>query len=131
MKKEPLVFLEHILDSISDIEEFTKRIKTKKGLLKKKMAYEAVIRKIEVIGEAVKNLPLPFRNKYQEVPWKAIAGMRDKLIHNYFDVDLNRVWIAVKEEIPALKKQISKILKFEQERDKKYHTKEQLENINK
>ena len=72
-----------------------------------------MIRKIEVIGEAVKNIPTTFRNKYPNTPWKGIAGMRDKLIHHYFEVDLNRVWIAVTEEIPALKKQIQEILEKE------------------
>src|SRR3989338_876332 len=88
MKKEPLIFVEHILQSIHDIEDFTKNIKTKHDLSQAKMAYEAVMRKIEIIGEAVKNLPASFRNKHDEIPWKSIAGMRDKLIHNYFDVVL-------------------------------------------
>lgn len=113
MKKDPTVFMKHISDSIKEIEEFTKEIHTKGKFLQKKVVYEAVIRKIEVIGEAVKNIPLSFRDKYPEIPWKGIAGMRDKLIHNYFDVDLDRVWIAVKEEIPELKKQIQEILEKE------------------
>lgn len=115
MKKDPLVFIKHILDSIKEIEEFTKTTPTKERFLQKKVVYEAVVRKIEIIGEAVKNIPLTFRDKYKEVPWKGIAGMRDKLIHNYFEVDINRVWVAVKEEIPALKKQIQKILEAEKE----------------
>jgi uncharacterized protein with HEPN domain len=116
MKKDPLIFIRHILDSIADIEEFTKRIERKDQLLKKKVVYEAVIRKIEVIGEAVKNLPSSFKEKYPEIPWRGIAGMRDKLIHHYFNVDLDRVWIAIKHEIPLLKKQIENILKEEEER---------------
>lgn len=113
MKKEPLIFIEHILESINDIEDFTKNITTKEKLSGKKVVYEAVIRKIEVIGEAVKNIPKFFREKHSEIPWKAIAGMRDRLIHHYFDVDLNRVWIAVEKEIPELKKQIQEILEKE------------------
>ena len=58
----------------------------------------------------MKNIPTSFRKKYPEIPWKGIAGMRDKLIHNYFEVNLDRVWVAVKEEIPTLKKQIQNIL---------------------
>jgi len=113
MNKDPLIFIKHILDCVSEIEEFTKNINTKDKFLQKKVVCEAVIRKIEVIGEAVKNIPLTFRNKYPQIPWKGIAGMRDKLIHHYFEIDLNRVWVAVKEEIPALKKQIEEILEKE------------------
>lgn len=110
MKKDPLVFVKHIMDSIEEIENFTKGITGKEKLLQKKVVYEAVIRKIEIIGEAVKNIPLSFKDRYSAVPWKGIAGMRDKLIHNYFEVDLARVWVTVTEEIPSLKKQIQEIL---------------------
>ena len=110
MKKDSLIFIEHIFESIADVEEFTKNIKTKQEFFQTKIAYEAVVRKIEIIGEAVKNLPISFKNKYPYVLWKEIAGMRDKLIHHYFNVDLSRVWIAIKEEIPTLKKQIQEII---------------------
>ncbi len=110
MKKDPLVFVRHILDAIKEIEDFTKGIVSGEKLLQKKIVYEAVIRKIEVIGEAVKNVPPSFKEKYPSVPWKGIAGMRDKLIHNYFDVDSSRVWVAVTKEVPTLKKQIQEIL---------------------
>ena len=72
MKKDPLLFIEHIFNSISDIEEFTRNIKNKQQLSQTKMAYEAVIRKIEIIGEAVKNLPLSFRERHQGIPWKVL-----------------------------------------------------------
>ncbi len=116
MKKDPLIFIMHISDSIREIEQFTKNIYAIENLLREKVVYEAVIRKIEVIGEAVKNIPVSFRERYPSVPWKSIAGMRDKLIHNYFEVDVNRVWIAVKDEIPTLKKQIQEILAIEKKK---------------
>ena len=77
------------------------------------MIQNAVIRSIEVIGEAVKNLPKDFKSKYAEIPWNKITGMRDKIIHHYFGVDLETVWKVVKENIPELKNNIKKILKKE------------------
>jgi uncharacterized protein with HEPN domain len=79
--------------------------------MKNKLIQNAVIRSIEVIGEAVKNLPSGFRNKHPKIPWNKIAGMRDKIIHYYFGVDLETIWKVVNGEIPLLKKQIFKILK--------------------
>jgi len=77
---------------------------------------DAVIRRIEVIGEAVKNIPAELKEKYPDIPWKRIAGMRDILIHGYFSVDLNLTWKVAKDEIADLKK---KILKIKSELDRK------------
>ncbi|WP_456478738.1 HepT-like ribonuclease domain-containing protein [Geoglobus ahangari] len=71
---------------------------------------DAVLRRLEIIGEAVKNVPDDFRAKYPDVPWRQIAGMRDVLIHAYFGVNLRRVWKVVKEDLPGLKLKILKIL---------------------
>ena len=107
-KKDNLVFIKHILESITDIESFIKN-SSKDYFLKNKEKQSAIIRQIEIIGEAVKNLPNSFREKYPKVPWKGIAGMRDKLMHHYFGVDLKAVWKVVKEDLPDLKKEILKI----------------------
>jgi len=109
MKKGENIFLEHILESIKDIENFTKEL-PKDHFLKNKEKQNASIRSIEVIGEAVKNLPAEFKKKHSVIPWAKIAGMRDRLIHHYFGVDLKRVWIVIKGDIPKLKKQIQDIL---------------------
>lgn len=71
----------------------------------------AVIRTIEVIGEAAKNVPDDFKVKYPHIPWRDMAGMRDKLIHAYFGVDVERVWKTITEEIPPLKSLFEKMLK--------------------
>ncbi len=110
--KDPIIFIKHILESIENIESFVKNVEEKE-FLKNKEKQSAVIRQIEVIGEAVKNLSASFRNKYPEVHWIKIAGMRDKLMHHYFGVDLKIVWKSVKEDIPRLKKEIQIILEKE------------------
>ena len=69
---------------------------------------DATIRRLEIIGEAVKNIPNSFRNKYPEVPWRNIAGFRDILIHAYFGINLDRVWNIIKKDLPDLKKNIKK-----------------------
>ena len=108
MTKNPLVFIEHILENITDIESFVKGIK-KEDFLKNKEKQNAVIRSLEIIGEAVKNLPNNLTTKYSKVPWKEITGTRDKIIHHYFMVDLDIVWSIVKEDISKLKREILKI----------------------
>jgi len=72
--------------------------------------YNAVLRCIEVIGEATKNIPNEVRNKYPEIPWRDMGGMRDKVIHSYFTVDISTIWLVVKEEIPKLKPLLLKVL---------------------
>ncbi len=112
MRKDPLIFIKHILESIDKIEAFSKNL-SKKTLSKNELKQYAIIRAIEVIGESVKNLPDSLKNKYPNVPWKEIAGTRDKMIHHYFGVDLNIVWDIISKEIPKLKEDIKDILKKE------------------
>jgi len=108
MKKDPKVFIEHILESIAKIEEYTNRI-TKDEFMGSTQIQDAVLRRIEVIGEAVKNVPDEVKQKHPNIPWRRIAGMRDLLIHEYFGVDLDLTWKVTKEDIAALKREISKI----------------------
>lgn len=110
MSKETLLFIEHILKSIECIEIFTKDI-SEEEFAKNEEKQSAVIRQIEIIGEAAKNIDEEFRDKYSEVPWKDMAAMRDKLMHHYFGIDLKIVWKTIQEDIPMLKKEMGKIKK--------------------
>ena len=108
MKRDINLFIEDILESIKNIEEFTKGIEKEK-FLKDKLRQSAVIRQLETIGEAVKNIPSSFRDKYPNVPWKLIAEFRDVLTPAYFGVILDRVWNVTGRDLLILKKEIEKI----------------------
>ena len=109
MSKDDKVYLNHILDSIAKIEDFTKGINGK-DFKDNELVQAAVIRHIEIIGEAAKHLSKETRNEHPDIPWKDIAGMRDKLIHGYFGVDIDAVWETIQNDIPELKSAIKKIL---------------------
>ncbi len=110
MKKNLKILLFDILDSIEKIEEYIKDI-TEDKFFNNLQTQDAVVRRIEIIGEAVKSLPISFKEKYSDIPWRKIAGTRDVVIHNYSDVDVVLVWEIAKREIPVLKKQIFELLK--------------------
>ena len=107
--------MEHILDAISNVEQFMEDV-TKEEFLKNKEKQYAVLRALEIVGEATKNLSRELKTKNREIQWRDIGGMRDKLIHGYFGVNLNLVWETVKKNLPDLKKQFSKMLKDESTR---------------
>jgi len=91
----------HILDAIAKIREFCKGM-SRAGFAKDERTREAVVRKLEIIGEAAKHLSPEFKNNRKEVPWSRIAGMRDKLIHGYAGVDFDIVWNVIEKELPML-----------------------------
>lgn len=109
MKKNDLIYLNHIINSIERIEEYTGDLE-KNDFLSNQLVQDGTIRQIEIIGEATKNLSKGFREKYPQVPWSDIAGMRDRLIHHYFGVDLHAVWRTIKIDTPDLKENILDIL---------------------
>jgi uncharacterized protein with HEPN domain len=113
MKKDIRVFIQDIIESVELIEDYTKGIDQEEFLNKDDniQMKDAIIRRLEIIGEAVKNIPDDFKEGYPNIPWKQIAGMRDVLIHEYFGVKMERVWKTAKEDLPELKRVISKTLK--------------------
>jgi uncharacterized protein with HEPN domain len=108
MKKDK-VYLRHILDAVSKAEKFIEGV-TKEAFFVNVEKQYAVLRALEIIGEATKNLSRGLKAKYREIPWKDIAGMRGKLIHEYFGVNLELVWETVKTEMPRLKERLLKML---------------------
>ena len=102
-------YLEDILDAVEAIEEFILDIKYEEFLRDRKTSF-AVVRSLEIIGEAAKNIPDSVREKYPDIPWKDMAGMRDKMIHHYFGVDYLVVWKTISEDIPLIKPIIKGIL---------------------
>ncbi len=103
------LYLKDILGAIESIERFIAGMDLGAFQTDDKTA-SAVLRKLEIIGEAVKRIPDEIRQKHPQVPWKEMAGMRDRLIHFYFGVDYHLVWKAITERLPRVKQEIEKIL---------------------
>jgi len=110
MKKEPEIFIGHILESIGEIERHTLKVSLP-DFLKSTLIQDAAMRRLEIIGEAVKKIPAETRAYTKDIPWKQIAGLRDTLIHEYFGVDLRLVWKVIKKDLPDLKKNMLKLLR--------------------
>lgn len=103
------LYIEDIKEAISKIESFTKNM-IFDDFVKDNKTMDAVIRNIEIIGEAAKHIPTDIRLKHVDIPWKEIIGTRSKVLHEYFGVDEKILWKTVQEDLPLLKKQIGHIL---------------------
>ena len=109
MKKRDFAdYINDIIESCQDILVFTKGFSPEK-FIKDKKTMNAVIRSLEVIGEASKKVPEDIKRKYSKIPWKQMAGMRDKLIHEYFGVDKEMVWQVIEKHIPSILPLVKKI----------------------
>ncbi|GIO36817.1 DUF86 domain-containing protein [Paenibacillus antibioticophila] len=106
--KDEKVYLTHILECIENIFEFTQT--GKEEFFRQRIIQDAVIRNLEIMGEATKKISKEYRNQYLNIPWREMAGLRDVLIHDYFGVDIQAVWSVVKNELPGLHKQIKVLL---------------------
>lgn len=109
MKRDNTLFLKDIVKACEYIQQFVEGL-TFEEFLKDEKTSSAVIRKFEIIGEAVKNIPELIRNRYPDIMWKDIAGMRDRLIHGYFGIDYLIVWNSIEFDIPKILSSVSKIL---------------------
>ena len=106
--KDAFAYLKHIREAIVKIEKYTKD--GRKHFMEDTMIQDSVIRNLEIIGEAARNLPVDLRKSYPKVPWRSITGMRNVLIHEYFGVDLDIVWKVVVQRLPVLKRHVSVML---------------------
>ena len=109
MKRDYKLFIRDVLDCINKIEEFVGNMNFDE-FVKDDKTSSAVIRKLEIIGEATKNIPKHIRQRYKDVPWSDMAKMRDKITHFYFGIDYEVVWKVIKERLPEIKPIIHKIL---------------------
>lgn len=106
-------YLRHILDETKYLTAATKGIR-KSQFQKNQTVKRAFVRSIEIIGEASKKVSPEFKERYPDIDWKAMAGMRDRLIHDYFGIDYDLVWDVVINKIPLLKKRVEEILQSEE-----------------
>lgn len=110
MSRNVLLYMRDIMDNMRDVEEFIQGMSYEQFAVDKRTV-NAVLRSIEVIGEATKNVPDDVRAGYPQIPWKEMAGMRDKVIHFYFGVDKEIIWLVAKDRIPALQPLIESIVR--------------------
>ena len=110
MKKDPNIFLMHILESIDAIGKYLEGV-TEDKFHTSREKQDLIVRRLEIIGEAAKNIPEDFRKQHKSIPWEKMAGMRDVIIHQYFGINYNIVWDTVTNVLPPLKRQIEQLLK--------------------
>lgn len=106
--KDDRLYLEHIRDAVEDISRYASV--GREAFFAERMRQDAILRKLEVIGQAVKNLSDAAKSRQPNVPWKQISGMRDKVIHEYFGVNLEIVWVVVERDLPQLKEAVDQLL---------------------
>ncbi|MCL2511164.1 MAG: DUF86 domain-containing protein [Bacteroidales bacterium] len=114
MSKEPVLYLKHILDECGFILSVISPETTKENLLENETMKRAMVRSLEIIGEASKKIPADFKLKWNTISWKNMAGMRDRLIHDYMGINYTIVWDVVCNKIPELSKQIAEVIHNEE-----------------
>jgi uncharacterized protein with HEPN domain len=109
MRREERLYLQHIRDAAARIEKYLAGV-DQRCFMETPLLQDGVIRQLEIIGEAVKRISSDLRSRYPDIPWQDMAGMRDKLIHDYLGVDLMTVWLTATEDLPTLAARINDIL---------------------
>jgi uncharacterized protein with HEPN domain len=118
MKRDYRLYIDDILEAIRKIEKYTAGL-TIEDFLRDEKTVDAVIRNFEIIGEAVKHIPRDIRGKYPDIPWKVMAGMRNKLIHEYFGIRYDVVWDTIKKRFPDVRPLMEEVLrKMDEEMEK-------------
>jgi hypothetical protein len=107
-RKSMLLFINDVLDSIEKIEKYCQDV-TYDQFIADEKTRDAVLRNLEIIGEAVKNIPDSIKERFTEIAWKSITGMRNKLIHEYFGVSFSVVWETIKSDLPILKEKMKSL----------------------
>ncbi len=110
--RDPYLYIEDILTSIKKIKRYTAGMSFR-DFIRDEKTIDAVLRNLEIIGEAAKNVSEEIRQKCPQIPWKEIAGMRSRLIHAYFGVDLEIVWQTIVSDLPKLESELFKVMKRE------------------
>ena len=109
MKKDDTVYLRHIIDAFLQIERYTNGV-TYEEFLSNSLLQDAVIRQLEVMGEAARNLSADLQNEYPAIPWRQMISLRNRMIHAYFNVNLQIIWEIIQGDIPNLKKDMMRVL---------------------
>jgi uncharacterized protein with HEPN domain len=110
MMKDSSVYLRHIVDAIQRVERHLAGV-SREEFFEAELVQDAVVRQLEIIGEAARNLPEDLRGEHSDVPWGQIVGLRNRLVHAYFQVDLAIVWEIAALDLPLLKAQVETILR--------------------
>ena len=111
MPRLPKLYLEDILSAIEKVERYTKDSNFH-SFIKDEMRYDAVLKNLEVIGEAVKNLPAEIKKKHPAIEWKKIAGLRDILSHEYFGIEQSIIWDVIQNKLEELKEEVTKMIRI-------------------
>ncbi|WP_290623844.1 MULTISPECIES: HepT-like ribonuclease domain-containing protein [unclassified Archaeoglobus] len=109
-KRSPELFIQDMLEAIEKIERYTESVEDLNDFMEKDIVVDAVLRNLEIIGEAARNIPEEIREKYPEIPWNRVVGLRNVVIHGYFVVDLEIIWVIIREQLPELKNVLRKMM---------------------